>query len=126
LNLAGFTSRYFIFTGLLIGLVLLIDTVLFPDIRLLVTKFWILFGFVAGLTFIAYVVAYLGIKGKPETGVQAILASITIKLLFCMAFVLVYRYMEGGFDLLFILDFFCLYLLFSVFEIYCLLRNLRT
>lgn len=96
------------------------------DLPFLALKFWVILGFVAGLTFIAYVVAYLGIKNKPETGIAAIMVSITIKLLFSMAFVLVYRHITDGFNVVFILNFFCLYLFFSVFEIYCLLRNLRT
>ncbi len=78
-----------------------------------------------GITFIAYMVAYLGIKRKPEMGVMAIMASIALKMLFCMAFVLVYVLNTAVSSLLFVLNFFSLYFLFSGFEIYALLCNLR-
>ncbi|MNW17406.1 hypothetical protein D3C71_2165850 [compost metagenome] len=56
---------------------------------------------------------------------MAIMGSIALKMIFSMAFVLIYslKGKENGF--VFVLNFFSLYLLFSFFEIYCLLRNLR-
>ncbi|WP_316822274.1 hypothetical protein [Pedobacter gandavensis] len=92
---------------------------------ILVPKFWLLFGFLAGITYIAYSVADLGLKRNPDVGVMAIMGSIALKMIFAMAFVLIYslKSKENGF--VFVLNFFSLYLLFSFFEIYCLLRNLR-
>jgi hypothetical protein len=62
----------------------------FPHTVVLVKKFWIVFGFLAGITFIAYAVADLGIKRNPETGIMAIMGSIALKMIFSMAFVLIY------------------------------------
>ena len=84
-----------------------------------------MFGFLAGITYIAYVLVDIGIKKDPEIGVMAIMASIAIKMIFCMAFVLIYSIKVKEMGFLFISNFFSAYLLFSAFEIYCLLRNLR-
>jgi len=115
---------YIIYTALLAGIAFFIPSV-FPTIKILTTKFWLVFGFLGGITFIAFVVAFLGIKRNPETGILAIMGSIAIKMLFSMAFVLIYSINNKGKDVVFVLNFFSLYLLFTFFEIYCLLRNLR-
>lgn len=88
-------------------------------------QFWLVFGFLAGLTLIAYLLAHLGIQRNPQIGVFAILGSVIIKMLFAMAFVLIYSLKQAKGDLVFALNFFSLYLLFTLFEILGLLRNLR-
>ncbi|TKC13250.1 hypothetical protein FA048_00865 [Pedobacter polaris] len=98
---------------------------IFPDVKLLANKFWLVFGFLGVLTFIAYILAFIGIKRNPETGIMAIMGSIALKMLFSMAFVLIYSINNKGKDLIFVFNFFSLYLLFTGFEIYGLLRNLR-
>jgi len=97
----------------------------FPDVNLLVSKFWVLFGFLAGITFVAFLLAYIGIQRNPETGIMAIMGSIALKMLFSMAFVLIYSLNTKEKGMILVLNFFSLYLLFSFFEIYALLRNLR-
>jgi hypothetical protein len=124
LNIARFTLLYLGFCLLLAGLATLLPQ-LFPNSELLIDKFWVLFGFLAGITYIAYLTADLGIKKNPEVGVMAIMASITVKMLFSLAFVLIYSMKGQQMGLIFLLNFFSLYLLFSFFEIYWLLRNLR-
>jgi len=124
LTLAKFTSSYLIFIGVLIGIIAVLP-MLFPDTQLFVKNFWLMFGFLAGITFIAYMLVDIGIKRDPEVGIMAIMGSIAVKMIFCMAFVLIYSIKEKGIGVVFLLNFFSLYLLFSVFEIYCLLRNLR-
>ena len=99
--------------------------IVFPDKLLLVKNFWVIFGFMAGITYIAYTLVYIGIKRDPEVGIMAIMGSIAVKMIFCMAFVLVYSIKAKGNGLLFALNFFSVYLLFTAFEIYCLLGNLR-
>ncbi|RYD73523.1 MAG: hypothetical protein EOP53_19960 [Sphingobacteriales bacterium] len=112
------------FTALLVGICVILPF-LFPGSVLFIAKFWIVFGFIAGITLIAMIVALAGIKRNPETGVMAIMGSITVKLLFTMAFVLIYVLKTPVNSLLFVINFFSLYFLFSGFELYCLLRNLR-
>jgi len=124
LSLAKFTSIYFIFVGLLIGVIAVLPLV-FPARQLYVNNFWIMFGFLAGITYIAYMLVDIGVKRDPEVGVMAIMGSIAVKMIFCMAFVLIYSIKAKGIGPVFLLNFFSLYLLFTVFEVYCLLRNLR-
>jgi len=124
LTLAKFTSIYFIFVGLLIGIIAVLP-LLFPGASLFVNNFWVMFGFLAGITYVAYMLVDIGVKRDPEVGIMAIMGSIAVKMIFCMAFVLIYSIKAKGIGLVFLLNFFSLYLLFTAFEIYCLLRNLR-
>lgn len=124
MTLAKFTSIYLIFVGLLIGITAVLQA-LFTSQMLFVSNFWLMFGFLAGITYIAYAVVDIGIKRDPEVGIMAIMGSIAVKMIFCMAFVLIYSIKVMEIGLLFMLNFFSLYLLFTAFEIYCLLRNLR-
>ncbi|PWS31152.1 hypothetical protein DF947_15620 [Pedobacter paludis] len=112
------------FIGVLIGVVAVLPSI-FSGLQLFVPNFWLMFGFLAGITYIAYLLVDIGIKRDPEVGIMAIMGSIAVKMLFCMAFVLIYSIKVKGIGVIFLLNFFSLYLLFSVFEIYCLLRNLR-
>ena len=124
MTLAKFTSFYFILIGVLIGLVAILPSI-FPGSDLFVPNFWLMFGFLAGITFIAYLLVDIGVKRDPEVGIMSIMGSIAVKMIFCMAFVLIYSIKGKGIGLLFLLNFFSLYLLFTGFEIYSLLRNLR-
>jgi hypothetical protein len=124
LKLLKFSISYLIYTAILAGVAYGLQDQ-FSQVKILASKFWIVFGFLAGITFIAYVMADLGIKRNPETGIMAIMGSIAVKMIFSMAFVLIYSLNTTEKGMVFVLNFFSLYLLFSFFEIYCLLRNLR-
>lgn len=124
MSLQKFSINY-TFYVLAIGLVAYALPILFPQVKLLSDNFWLVFGYLSVLTYIAYVLANFGIKRNPEAGVMAIMGSITLKLLFALGFVLVYSLKSTEKDLVFVLNFFSLYLLFTFFELYGLLRNLR-
>jgi len=124
LQLIKFTLYYLIYCLILAGIAYLLQDQL-ADVKILAKGFWLVFGFLGGITFIAYTVADLGIKRNPETGIMAIMGSIAIKMIFSMAFVLIYSLNTKEKGMVFVLNFFSLYLLFSFFEIYALLRNLR-
>ena len=124
MSLQRFVLYYLIYTAILAGIGISLPH-FFPEVKLLADAFWLVFCFLSGLTFVAYILAFLGIKRNPETGVLAIMASIAVKMLFSMAFVLIYSLNHKGKDLVFVFNFFSLYLLFTFFEIYGLLRNLR-
>lgn len=124
MSLSRFTLYYLIYTLLLAGLAYALPH-LFPEVTLLVKKFWLVFCFIGGLTYIAYLTAYFGIKMDPQAGVMAIMGSIVLKMIFSLAFVLIYSLHSKEKGLVFALNFFSLYLLFSFFEIYSLLCNLR-
>ena len=124
MSLPRFIGYYILYTAILAVIAIALPYV-FPNFNLLATKFWLIFGFLSLLTLIAYILAFFGIKRNPETGVMAIMGSIVLKMIFSMAFVLIYSLNHKGKDLLFVFNFFSLYLLFTCFEIYGLLRNLR-
>ncbi len=124
MNLAKFTLYYFIYTLILAGVAYVLP-LLFPHVTLVVKKFWLIFCFLGVLTYIAYITAYMGIKMDPQAGVMAIMGSIVLKMIFSLAFVLIYSLNSKEKGVVFALNFFSLYLLFSFFEIYSLLRNLR-
>jgi len=124
LTIPKFTLYYLLYALVLAGIAYALP-LLFPQVNLLVRKFWLVFCFLGGLTYIAYITAYFGIKTDPETGVMAIMGSIVLKMIFSLAFVLIYSLNSQEKGVVFALNFFSLYLLFSFFEIYSLLRNLR-
>jgi hypothetical protein len=124
LSIPRFTILYVIYCAIIAAAASAIPTI-FADPSLLIDKFWVVFFFLSGITYIAYVMAYLGLKWNPEVGVMALMGSITVKMLFSLAFVLIYSQKNPNIGLSFLVNFFSLYLLFSFFEIYCLLRNLR-
>ena len=124
MSLSKFTLSYLLYC-LILGIIAWSLPSLFPNETILVPQFWLVFGFLGSITYIAYLIAFNGIKRNPETGIMAIMGSIALKMLFSMAFVLIYSLKSTGSGFVFVLNFFSLYLLFSFFEIYCLLRNLR-
>ncbi|MCD0486802.1 hypothetical protein LPB86_01090 [Pedobacter sp. MC2016-14] len=124
MSIPKFTLYYFAYAIVLAGIAFALPQV-FPDVTLLVNKFWLIFCFLGGITYIAYVTAYFGIKMNAEAGVMAIMGSIVLKMIFSLAFVLIYSINSKEKGVVFALNFFSLYLLFSFFEIFALLRNLR-
>jgi len=124
LSLAKFTLYYLIYTLVLAGIAYALPHI-FPGVNLLVKKFWLVFCFLGVLTYIAYLTAFFGIKIDPQAGVMAIMGSIVLKMIFSLAFVLIYSLNSAEKGIVFALNFFSLYLLFSFFEIYSLLCNLR-
>jgi len=124
LNLSRFLLLFTGFTLLLGAGANLIEQ-LNPQDTVLIPKFWVVFGTIAFLTLIAFILSWLGIKKGTDVSVFAILGGIVMKLLFCMVFVLVYLLKFKVNDIQFVVNFFSLYFLYTGFEVYCLLRNLR-
>jgi hypothetical protein len=93
--------------------------------HLLVAHFWLLFGFVGGLTLMALTGVLLAQNGDPETYTQVFMGATVFKLLACLVFVLVYVINIQVNKTVFMLNLIYLYFLNTGFEIYVLLRNLR-
>lgn len=78
------------------------------------------------VTLFAYGISYLGIRSDPGVGVYAILGGTMVKMVISLGVFIVFLY---GFvvenKVLLGLNFFCIYLLMSCFEVMVLLRNLR-
>ncbi len=118
MSTARFTLYYVLYSAA-IAIVAYSIPFLFPDVQILTGKFWVIYFFFAGITYIAYSGASFGLKRNPETGIMAIMGSIAVKMFFSMAFVLIYSLNSKEKGMVFVLNFFSLYLLFSFFEIYC-------
>lgn len=88
-------------------------------------NFWLLLGFLYFLTLIVYVLSVLGIKRGGEAGVLSILGGIIIKFLLAASLFLVILLKSNENQLVLGLNFFSIYLLFTVFEVIFLLRILR-
>lgn len=124
MNLSRFLILFFGFT-LLLGAGADLMERANPSDTILIPKFWVVFATIAFLTLIAYLLSWFGIQKGGEVSVFTILGGIVMKLLFCMVFVLVYLLKFKVNDIQFVLNFFSLYFLYTAFEVYCLLRNLR-
>jgi hypothetical protein len=92
---------------------------------LITPKFWLLFFFLSGLTFLTVISILMVGKIKQDMYAQAFLAATTVKLLACMFFALVFLLKNSVNRYVFVADFFYIYFLNMGFEIYGLLRNVR-
>lgn len=124
LSLKRFLVYYALYVAFLASCALVFNF-LFPTQNWLANQFWVIFGFVAGVTLSAYILVHFGVKFNPETGILAVMISIAFKMLFCLTFIVAYSFKVKEIGLAFVFNFFSLYLLFTAFEIYALLRNLR-
>lgn len=91
----------------------------------LIPHFWLLFFAFSVLTLSIHLVAHWRMAISNKASGQVLLGSITVKLLFCMILVFIYLSKMDINPTLFLLNFFYLYFFHTVFEVYCLLRNLR-
>lgn len=121
-------SRFFILFVLFtifLAIAPLIFHIFYPEMKFLIPKFWALFWIFEILTLSIYLLASWRMKISDKASGQALLGSVTIKLLFCMIIAFVYINANPVDPIKFIINFFYLYFFHTVFEIYCLLCNLR-
>lgn len=115
---------YFLFFNILLGLGPFF-AFQYDIIPPLIPHFWILFSVFGVLTLSIHLVAHWRMAISNKASGQVLLGSITVKLLFCMILVFIYLSKMDVNSTLFLLNFFYLYFFHTVFEVYCLLRNLR-
>ena len=116
---------YFILFIFFLAIPPLVAQYFFPIEGLLIPKFWLLFWIFAILTFSIYSFAYWRMSISINASGQALLGSITIKLLICTLIAFLYISENTVDPIKFIINFFYLYFLHTVFELYCLLCNLH-
>jgi len=97
----------------------------YPGAGILIPRFWNLFAVFAILNLIVYLLASWGMSFSHRSSGRALLASISVKLFLYMVIAFVYISSNQVGAANFMLCFFYLYLFHTVFEIYCLLCNLR-
>lgn len=124
MSIYRFFIYFILFTIFLAGIPLIFQ-IFYPESTLLIPKFWALFWIFQMLTLSIYLIASWRMRISDKASGQALLGSVTIKLLFCMIIAFVYINANPVDPLGFIINFFYLYFFHTVFEIYCLLCNLR-
>ena len=88
-------------------------------------SFWTLFAFMGVLTILLLAGMVTVFHKKNEFFAQSFLGGTTLKILICFAFIFFFLRNNKVNKMLFLVDFFYIYLLNTTFEIYVLLRNLR-
>lgn len=93
--------------------------------NLLIPGFWLIFQFFSSLTFLICLGVIWGQRQNETLGGQIFLGATTLKLVLCMTIALIYMNKYKVNDIVFVLNYFYLYLFYTAFEIYSLLSNLR-
>jgi hypothetical protein len=92
---------------------------------LLTPNFWVLFFFIAGLTFLVVIMMLFVAQQNSEYFAQAFLGGTTFKILVCLIFIFVFSRNNTPDKPVFLANFAYIYLLNMAFEVYVLLRKLR-
>ena len=116
---------YFILFIFFLAIPPLVAQYYFPIQGLIIPRFWLLFWVFSILTLSIYLVTFWRMSISINASGQALLGSITIKLLICTLIAFLYISENTVDPIKFIINFFYLYFLHTVFEIYCLLCNLH-
>jgi len=86
---------------------------------------WGVVGFFAALSLILYILSLRSLRMSVKNSMSIILGTLVFRLFASLAYLVTYVMVTGNRDPLFIGTFLILYLLFTVFEIYHLVANLR-
>lgn len=117
--------KYFIVFNILLALPPSFIQLRYPHQNIIIPYFWQLFAAFAILNLLVYVLSYWGRLRSNSGSVKGFIGGTGFKFLLWMIIVFAYTSLVKVDSTKFLIDFFYLYLFNSVFEIYCLLRNLR-
>jgi|SRR5690554_3891762 len=95
------------------------------SVSLLSEQFLLISFFLFFLTIIVYIVSYLGIEKGGQNSVLSVLGGLTVKMIFSLAMILLLFLKTAENQKVLAGNFFYVYFLFTLFEVICLLRNLR-
>ena len=124
MSLLRFIGYYHGFALVIAGIAAVLP-LLYTGTPILSPYFWLLFVVVFITTLLAYVLSDFGIRRGGEVSILSLMGGLFVKLLICLVIVAVLLIKYPDSKLLTALNFFSLYFLFTVFEVTCLLRNLR-
>lgn len=116
---------YFILFIFFLAIPPLVAQYYFPIEGLIIPRFWLLFWIFSALTLGINLFGFWRMSISINASGQALLGSITIKLLICTLIAFLYISKNTVDPTKFIINFFYLYFFHTVFEIYCLLCNLH-
>lgn len=117
-----FHIRFFLFTGA-IAIVVFLLAKIFPQV--LHEKIWGIFAFVSIMSYLVGFGSQLLYKSSPESLIQIKLLGMVLRILASLVYITIVVMSGTENILLFISDFFILFLFFLVFDIYAFLANLR-
>jgi len=121
LELHSFFIRLLAYALLLSGIIYALQqyTTILPD------GTWVVFGFFFTVSFIIFVLSYFVLKTSPATSIKLLIITLMIRLFLSFGFFVIYVSATGNTSVSFAVIFIILYLLFTVFENYHLVINLR-
>lgn len=118
-----FAKNLSVFSGIII---LLIGTfVFFSDYQLVHPYIWMIFAFFIFITAVTFYVTWWGAREDQDNFQLYYFASMGFRLILSIGVIFVYIYLIRERQIQFVLNFFVLYFLYTAFEIYSLLTNLR-
>lgn len=123
MKLSRFLLLYASFTLLLAAMYFVVGQA--SSQNTLIPWFWGVFAFMAVITLVAYLFSWLGIKKGGEASILTLMAVMGLKIFICMGLAMAYLLNFKVKSSHFVTEFFSLYFLFTAFEVYFLLRNLR-
>lgn len=112
----------------LIAYALLLGTVIYAlqqYTALIPNGTWMVFGFFFSISFIIFLLSKFVLKTSPATSIKLLLITLMIRLFLSFGFFVIYVSVSGNTSVSFAVIFMILYLLFTVFENYHLVINLR-
>ena len=112
-----------LFTGILIIVFFLSDALGFG--KWLHPEKWIILSFFVAISYLFHTLIKQGMANKRENFVPFYLSTIVLRLILCSVFIGIELYFGVSKVTLFIINFFVLYLFYTIFEISNLYRNLR-
>jgi len=114
--------KYLVMSLLLGGIILLLQFLL-P--QLIHSTIWIIFGFMAGLSYLLGVVTGWLYRQSPENLLSLKLLGMVIRILSSLGFIGILAVLELENIILFIANFFIIFLFYLIFDIYIFISNLR-
>ncbi len=117
------TAQLVAFSILVIGLALLMQQIIQPS--WVHDKVWQIIGFYFGLVLLSGLLTQYLIKSSKDNSVNAVLGATVFRFLASLLFITVFIWRGVDEIVLFVVNFFVIYLLYLLFDIYGLIANLR-
>ena len=114
--------KFFLLTGIFCLLILLLGWLLPPTIH---TEIWKILSFLAISSYLIGIMSIWLLKGSSENLLQIKMLGMILRIIASLSFIGIMVFMGIENVLLFVVDFFILFLFYLVFDIYTFLANLR-
>lgn len=117
------TLKLLAFSLIIAGLVYVIQAFIMPE--WIHATFWIMLSFFMLLTWVTGILTSYLIKISKENSVNILLGAIGIRLMASIGFITIMLLLKTENIILFVINFFIVYLLYLLFDIYGVIANLR-